>query len=62
MVTPLYVSFMFMVLAMLSVLAAGVFISSRSNGTFLKEEPREVLLWGGGFIVYAILDYFILMG
>ena len=59
--TQFYVSFLTMALGMLCVLAAGIFITCRNHGTCTAETVKEVLLWGGGFIVYAIFDYFILM-
>lgn len=57
---PLQVSLL-IGLAVLGVLVTGSYISKRGQGMCLNDTLREVLLWGGGFIVYAVLDYFILM-
>jgi hypothetical protein len=50
-------------LALLSVVVAGVYMLNRGRGIYLNNDDnvREALMWGGGFIVYAVFDYMILM-
>ena len=48
-------------LAMLGVLVSGIYVSCRGYGICSSDTLREALMWGGGFIFYAVLDYFILM-
>jgi hypothetical protein len=49
------------VLAVLCVLVAGNFMINRAQGMSANENWRETKMWGGGFIIYAALDYLILM-
>jgi uncharacterized membrane protein YphA (DoxX/SURF4 family) len=58
---PFQLPFVAIVLAMLGVFATGIYLSCRSEGVYQNDNLREALLWGGGFIIYAIFDYFILM-
>jgi hypothetical protein len=48
-------------LTILFVFVTGIYLSNRSEGILSNETVKEALLWGGGFIIYAIFDYFILM-
>lgn len=48
-------------LAMTCVFATGIYMSQRGDGICSSDSLREAMLWGGGFIVYAVLDYFVLM-
>ena len=54
-------SFVPIVLAMVCVLVSGIYISCRGQGLCSSDTMREALMWGGGFIIYAVFDYFILM-
>jgi len=54
-------SFVPIALAILGVLVAVVYVTWRKQELRLGDTMREALLWGGGFIVYAVFDYFILM-
>jgi hypothetical protein len=48
-------------LVLLSVFATGVYMLNRGQRVSLNGNVREALLWGGGFIIYAVFDYLILM-
>ena len=48
-------------LAMLSVFVGGVYMTNRKDGISSSDSWREALVWGGGFSVYAVFDYIILM-
>ena len=56
-----YISFPYVALSMALVLATGVFMTSRGQGIYASDTLQEMLLWTGGFIIYAIADYFFLM-
>ena len=49
------------VLAVLCVFVAGIYILNRGRGMCFRDTLRETLMWGGGFIIYAVFDYLILM-
>ena len=49
------------VLAMALVVIAGNYVINRRQGMRQSENLRETRMWGLGFIVYAVLDYFILV-
>ncbi len=49
------------VLAMVCVLVTGSYMMNRGQGICSNDTLREALMWGGGFIIYAMFDYFILM-
>jgi len=49
------------VLAIVSLVVAGIYWSCRGQGICSNEYIREAVIWGGGFLIYAVLDYYILM-
>lgn len=54
--------FIFIALLMLSAFVAWIVLTSKeSNKVRSNEALMEVLIWGGGFIIYAIIDYLIFM-
>lgn len=42
-------------------LTTGIFWTCRGQGICSSDSAREALMWGGGFIIYAVIDYFVLM-
>ena len=48
-------------LLMLAMLASGILWVCRGQGECMNDSVREALLWGGGFLLYAVIDYLILM-
>ena len=56
-----YISLPYVALTMAMVLAGGLLVACRGHGICSRDTLREMLLWVGGFIVYAVVDYFILM-
>jgi len=54
-------SFMFTLAAMICGLMAGIYAVCRNQGMYSSDTLREVAIWGFGFIIYAVFDYFILM-
>ena len=58
--TPFQISLP-IVLVMAGVLVAGNYVINRKQGMCSSDNFRETKMWGVGFIIYAALDYFILM-
>ena len=48
-------------LVMVTILAAGIYITARGDETSSNNSFREAVMWAGGFIIYAVFDYLILM-
>jgi hypothetical protein len=47
--------------ATVCIFATGIYSLSRGQVFYLSDNVKEALLWGGGFIIYAVADYFIFM-
>lgn len=56
------VPFLYSALFVTCLLVAGIFVTCREYGICSNQTFREILMWGGGFILYAVFDYFIFMG
>lgn len=50
-----------LVLAILCVLMTGNYFINRQQGVSTRDNLRETRMWGVGFIIYALLDYLILI-
>jgi hypothetical protein len=48
-------------LAMTFVFASGVYMTNRGDDIDSTDSLKEAMMWGGGFIIYAVLDYIVLM-
>ncbi|MBI3902682.1 MAG: hypothetical protein HY306_07030 [Nitrosomonadales bacterium] len=48
-------------LVVVGALTTGIFWTCRGQGVCSSDSMREALLWGGGFIIYAVIDYLVLM-
>ena len=44
-----------------TLVVGGNYLVNRRQGMRDKENLKETRMWGAGFIVYAVLDYFILI-
>lgn len=61
-ISPQAFLFIFIVLVMVSALTVGIFFTSNDRqGMQHSDSIMEVLIWGGGFIIYAVIDYLVFM-
>ncbi len=61
-VSPQAYLFICMALVMVSAFVVGIFLTAKDRKGMQSNEPlKEVLIWGGGFVIYAIIDYLMFM-
>jgi len=53
--------FMFVVVIAACIFTAGIVYAFRNQVMQARETYFEMLLWGGGFVVYAVVDYLLFM-
>lgn len=61
MTAAFHISYLYVALSVAGVLVTGVCVLCRGYGICSRDTLREVMLWGGGFIIYSIFDYLILL-
>lgn len=57
----LFLMFMFVVVIAACIFTAGIVYAFRNQVMQARETYFEMLLWGGGFVVYAVVDYLLFM-
>ena len=51
----------FVVLLLAGLVVAGNYLVNRRQGMRVSENMRETRMWGVGFLIYAVVDYFLLV-
>ena len=59
--SPIFQHSVLLLMGLLFALVAAEYSIRRWQGICIGVAWREAMIWGGGFIIYGVLDYFVLM-